>query len=68
MTITFSEAILQLLEIKQEVPMHTLIILGRLSGLSEREAKAIIEKMLEYGDIYVARQEKIIKKTKEGFP
>lgn len=59
----FEEAIIELLKLRKEVPRHTLVVLGRLSGLSEKEAKRKIGAMLKYGTIYVSRREDIIKLT-----
>lgn len=59
----FEEAIIELLKINGEASKRTLIVLGRLSGLSEKEARRQIKEMLEYGTLYVARREDIIKIT-----
>lgn len=59
----FEQAIIELLKLKKEASKHTLVVLGRLSGLTERQAKAKLKELHQCGKIYVTRREDIIKLT-----
>ena len=59
----FAEAVIELFKLKGEVPKHTIIILGRLAGLTEKQVRSQIKEWRDQGLIYVTRREDIFKLT-----